>query len=87
MEKKWALKNLDAARLQLSNIQVLTRDDGTLALTRNNARQFSASGKKDLAYACIYAYIRFLAWLKMGEMDLENEAQGDALFNAIPIMR
>jgi|GEM_PF-1182268 len=87
VEKKWALKNLDAARLQLSNIQVLTRDDGTLALTRNNARQFSASGKKDLAYACIYAYIRFLAWLKMGEMDLENETQGDFLFKATSIGR
>ncbi|HEV2330563.1 MAG TPA: hypothetical protein VGY56_17420 [Verrucomicrobiae bacterium] len=87
LEKKWALKNLDAARLQLSNIQVVTRDDGTLALTRNNARQFMASGKKDLAYACIYAYIRFLAWLKMGEMDLENEAQDDGLFNATSMGR
>jgi hypothetical protein len=68
-EQRWALKDLDAARSQLQDIQVATNGDGTWLLTGNSAKQFSATGKKDLAYACIYAYVRFLVWLKMGELD------------------
>ena len=68
-EKRWALKTLDAARSQLVDIQVATAADGTYALTGHSAKQFSAGGKKDLAYACIYAYVRFLVWLKMGELE------------------
>ena len=68
-EKRWALKTLDAARHQLVDIQVATNGDGTYALTGHSAKQFSAGGKKDLAYACIYAYVRFLVWLKMGELE------------------
>jgi len=30
-------------------------------------------GEEDLAYACIYAYVRFLVWLKMGELEFEGE--------------
>jgi len=36
---------------------------------------FSLCLQKDLAYACIYAYVRFLVWLKMGELDFEGEDQ------------
>ena len=43
------------------------------ALTGHSAKQFSAAGKKDLAYACIYAYVRFLVWLKMGELEFAGE--------------
>ena len=68
-EKRWALKTLDTARGQLVDIQVATQSDGTYALTGHSAKQFSAAGKKDLAYACIYAYVRFLVWLKMGELE------------------
>ncbi len=72
-EKQWALKNLDAMREQLTQIQVETHDDGSWVLTRNNAKKFSAAaGKKDLAYAGIFAYIRFLLWLKMNELDFSN---------------
>ncbi|MGN6641773.1 MAG: hypothetical protein ACTHKU_02105, partial [Verrucomicrobiota bacterium] len=72
-EKKWALKNLDAAREQLTNIQVATHDDGSWVLTRHNAKVFSApTGKKDLAYACIFAYIRFLLWLQQNELEFSN---------------
>ena len=74
-EKKWALKTLDTARNQLIDIQVATNGDGTFALTGHGAKQFSAAGKKDLAYACIYAYVRFLVWLKMGELEF---ADGDS---------
>jgi len=80
-EKRWALKTLDAARSQLVDIQVATAADGTYALTGHSAKQFSAGGKKDLAYACIYAYVRFLVWLKMGELEFEGEGQdGDGYY-------
>lgn len=70
-ELKWANRTLDAAREQLMDIQVATREDGTWLLTKNGAKQFSAGGKKDLAYACIFAYVRFLVWLRMGGVEWE----------------
>jgi len=73
-EKRWALINLDEARRQMMNIHAAMNDDGTYALTRNGAKQFSAVGKKDLAYACIMAYVRFLLWLKVGNF---QTAQSD----------
>jgi hypothetical protein len=73
-EQQWALKTLDAAREQLTNVQVELLADGTYALTGHSAKKFSAAGKKDLAYACIYAYVRFLIWLKMGELEFSGES-------------
>lgn len=75
-EKKWALKNLDAGRDQLTGIQVATREDGTYALTGHSAKQFSATGKKDIAYSMIYAYVRFLVWLRMGALDFGEGGSG-----------
>lgn len=77
-EKKWALKDLDAAREQLLNIQVAKRDDGEWILTRNHAKTFTAVGKKDLAYACIFAYVRFLLWLKLCEWEFGGQSSGDS---------
>lgn len=78
-EKQWALKNLDAGREQMVNIQVATRDTGEYLLTRNGAKQFAALGKKDIAYAMIYAYIRFLMWLKLNALELDTESEeGDS---------
>ena len=68
-EQKWALRTLDAARHQLVNIHVATKDTGEWELTRHNAYRFSATGKKDLAYCCLYAYVRALLWLKAGELE------------------
>jgi hypothetical protein len=80
VEKQWALKNLDAARQQMINIQVVTKDDGSWAMTGNNAKQFMAAGKKDLAYACLFAYVRFLIWLKMGELEFSGGGAGEQGF-------
>lgn len=77
-EKQWALKTLDAAREQLMNIQVAKQDNGEWLLTRNHAKSFSASGKKDLAYACIFAYVRFLLWLRMCEWEFQGGGGGDS---------
>ena len=60
------------------DIQVATAADGTYALTGHSAKQFSAGGKKDLAYACIYAYVRFLVWLKMGELEFGEGREDEA---------
>jgi hypothetical protein len=76
-EKRWALINLDEARRQLCNIQAATYDDGSWALTKNGAKQFSAIGKKDLGYACIFAFVRFLIWLKIGEFEFGRETDGE----------
>ena len=78
------LKNLDDARSQLVNVQVLTKENGEWQLTRNGAKQFvAAAGKKDLAYACLFAWIRFLMWLKTndGEFD-DDEGDGEVGFYA-----
>ena len=82
-EQQWALKNLDAMRSQMLDIHVLTRDDGTELLTRNNAKQFVASKKKDLAYAGIYAYVRALLWLAAGELEFAGGQEGDPLIYGV----
>lgn len=63
-EKVWALKNLHALQEQMKNVIVATKDDGSFAFTRRNARQFSARGKKDLVSAWMYANVAFLSWLQ-----------------------
>ena len=78
MEQQWALKNLDTMRGQLIDIQVATKDNGEYDLTRNGAKRFLATGKKDLAYAGIYAYVRALFWLKAGELEFAVGSQEEA---------
>jgi hypothetical protein len=63
-ERLWALKNLDATTVQFKNIVVATREDGTYAFTKRNARQFSSLGKKDFVSASMYCYAAFLIWLR-----------------------
>jgi hypothetical protein len=36
---------------------------------------YRGAGKKDLAYARIYAYVRFLVWLRMGELEFSAEGE------------
>lgn len=61
-------RTLGTAPGQLVDIQVSTG-----AEKAHSAKQFSATGKKDLAYACIYAYVRFLVRLKLGELEFGQE--------------
>ena len=63
-DRLWGLKNLDATTVQLKNIIVATKEDGTFAFTKRNARQFSAVGKKDFVSALMYCYTAFLMWLQ-----------------------
>jgi hypothetical protein len=71
IEQKWALKMLDETRRQLANIHVATKDNGEWDLTRNGAFRFSAVGKKDMAYAALFALVRALIWLKAGELEFQ----------------
>jgi hypothetical protein len=73
VEKQWALKNLDAGRVQLRNIEVAANDDGSYRLTGNGAKQFSARGKKDIAYAMVMALVRALIWIKMNGFEYEGQ--------------
>lgn len=63
-ERLWALKNLEAGTVQMKNVVVATREDGTILFTKRNARMFSALGKKDIASAHLYCYAGFLMWLR-----------------------
>jgi len=76
IEKKWALKMLDEVRRQLTSIQVATTAAGEWDLTRNGAFKFSAVGKKDLAYAALYAVVRALIWLKTSELEFQTGSTG-----------
>ena len=75
-EQMWALRMLDIVRHQLINVQVATKDSGEWDLTRNGAYRFTSTGKKDLAYALLYAYIRALLWLKGAELEFATGGTG-----------
>lgn len=79
-EEQWASKMLDQQTTQLTNINVVTRPDGTWQTDLYNARSFQAVGKKDVAYAGLMAYTRFLIWLRMGSAQyLSDGAGGSAM--------
>jgi hypothetical protein len=66
-ESDWALRVLSQGIAQLHKIVVETRSDGTWAVTNHGALKFSSTDKKDIAYAMMFAYVRFLIWLKSGD--------------------
>lgn len=72
-ELVWASKGLAETLNQFLAIGVKTKADGTLDLTKNVARRFSARGKKDFVSATLNAYTAFLVWLKNGEGEDEEE--------------
>lgn len=82
-EQQWALRNLDHLRWQLTNIQVATKEDGTWDLTRHGAYRFASAQKKDLAYGLLYAVVRALIWLKVGELEF---AAGETDYTGIVVM-
>lgn len=78
-EADWAWRHLSDIGQQLNKIQVATKESGEWELTARNARKFSSSGRKDKAYAAMYADVAFLAWLKTNGGEFEHEAGGDAM--------
>lgn len=63
-EQVWSARMLSEGSAQLQSVVAATNEDGTWKTTARGARVFSSTGKKDIAYAMIYAYVGFLCWLK-----------------------
>jgi hypothetical protein len=66
-ERSWALKNLDAATVQLKNILVATREDGSHLFTKRGAHIFQSLTRDDIAMAAMLCYGAFLIWLRTDE--------------------
>lgn len=68
-EQQIAQYHLDLCAVQLGNIRQLKRPDGgVLKNGRGHAMFEVVKGKKDLAYASMYAYTAFLHWLHQDTM-------------------
>lgn len=69
---------VDLAVSQLQRICVRTENDGRTYINGHHAREFTAKGRKDFAYAAMYSYMAFLCWLKgfEEEMWLQGEYKG-----------
>ena len=63
-ERKHASEMVDMMCSEWQRICVRTENNGSIFLNGHQAREFSAKGRKDFAYAGMYAYIGFLCWLK-----------------------
>jgi hypothetical protein len=83
--EKWPREKVEASRClkagvsQLQNVSALVNDEGEYLTTARGARQFTSLGKKDIAYAMLYAYIAFLIWLKSPEFALDADG-GEVAF-------
>ena len=63
-ERASALALLEIMAKQITNINVRTDELGNTKFTKNGAKQFIAKGRKDFAYAGMYAFAKFMAWLR-----------------------
>ncbi len=73
-EQVWSLKMGTVLANQLKSIQVAVREDGTWALTKRGARQFSAGGKKkDFVSGFLYANVAFRTWLATMDDEFGSE--------------
>lgn len=81
-EMHWCLKNLDAMRRELVKVTVVTDADGRVQFTRNNARQFVARGRKDIAYAGLYCYVAFRVWLEEQDEDYSPDGESASMCSA-----
>lgn len=78
-EKRWGNLFVELMVNQLKSIQVQTSPDGTTMRSKNGARVFFSRTRKDFAYAGLFAYTAFLAWLKTNEQEFkvsESDEQG-----------
>jgi len=64
-ERQWAYRLLThTAAKQFPKVSFRTNDNGSTYYNTHNAREWSARGKKDFAYAMLYAFVAFLQWVK-----------------------
>lgn len=72
-EQLWAGRLLDAGFTEISSVRTLTDSDGVTPLTsKRGFRMFEAKGKKDIAYASLYAFAGGEFILRQG-MNMEND--------------
>lgn len=82
-EQVWSARLLTEGMKQLVSINVAMDEEGAWVTGRRGGRKFSATGKKDIAYAMIYAWVGFLAWLKRAEWGgMEGSSGGGVHFEA-----
>lgn len=78
-EKKWANRLIDNLGAQLQRVNVQTNDDGSTYFNKNNARIFGSKGRKDFAYAALYAFSAFICWLKGTNRDFAVADEDEAM--------
>lgn len=77
-ERIWCAKNLTALVAQAQGVFTKMRADGeTFETTRNGAKQYESTGKKDLVSATLYCWMAFLIWLALGEFEREDGGGSD----------
>ncbi len=76
-ERIACLRLAGASAAQLKGISVATKTHGDghieYAMTKHGAKQFFASGRKDLAYSKIYAWVAFYIWMRRLMLGYEPE--------------
>jgi hypothetical protein len=69
-ERLHANQMIDLTASQMMRILVKTAPDGKFFHNTFNAREFGSRGRKDFAYAAMYAFTAFFAWLKSNDNGL-----------------
>ena len=64
IEKVAALDLIETMAKQITSINVKTDELGGTKFSKNGAKQFICKGRKDFAYAGMYAFAKFMAWLR-----------------------
>ena len=72
-QQKFANQALDTGFKQLLTVRQITRSDGTPQLSRRGFAMFDAKGKKDAAYAMLYARIGAQYWFKQFVTGAEDD--------------
>lgn len=77
-ERRVACQLLEKGSQQLCRVKYRTDEEGKTDYTAHNARQFSAKGRKDFGYCMVYAFTRFLQWVKQYEDESGDQLTGEA---------
>lgn len=76
----WAQRYLDLGLKQLARVRQLTRPDGSADTTARGFARFQAPGKKDLAYAGLYAFTGGQLWMRDHALGLDGDREAAVEF-------
>ena len=71
----WAQRYLDLGLKQLMRVRQLTRADGSADTTSRGFARFQAPGKKDIAYAGLYAFTGGQLWMRDHALGLDGDRE------------